>query len=167
MPLSRRFSPLRRILPGGEPTELCRRLPGRVTRGHCGCRTLGTPGAGCCISARPARLRSRITSNHLRPSGSSTLRRTLVGLLMTTQGYRTGWTDRVVLVPEDEERVTEWMHEHLALTWVERLDPLSVERVDLPSRAAAQRRRCGRGRRARRAEGGAGSVLRGCWSSTS
>nr|WP_225080694.1 hypothetical protein [Streptomyces sp. CoT10] len=46
---------------------------------------------------------------------------------MPTEGYRTVWTDRVVLVPEDEERLTEWMHEHLALTWAEHSDPLSVE----------------------------------------
>lgn len=56
-----------------------------------------------------ARLRSRLGSNHLRRSGSSTLRRTLAGLLLDEQGYRTRWTDRVVLVDDDEARLTKWM----------------------------------------------------------
>lgn len=43
------------------------------------------------------KLRSRLASNHVRRSGSSTLRRTLAGLLLDEQGYRTRWTDRVVL----------------------------------------------------------------------
>ncbi|MDN3023233.1 GIY-YIG nuclease family protein [Streptomyces sp. S.PB5] len=85
------------------------------------------PGRRLLYLGKATRLRSRITSNHLRRSGSSTLRRTLAGLLMATEGYRTTWTDRVVLVPEDEERLTEWMHEHLSLTWAEHPDPLSVE----------------------------------------
>jgi hypothetical protein len=73
------------------------------------------------------RLRSRIASNHLRDSGRSTLRRTLAGLLMPTEAYRTTWTDRVVLVPEDERRLTDWMHRHLTLTWSERPDPVPLE----------------------------------------
>ncbi|MCC8336645.1 GIY-YIG nuclease family protein [Streptomyces sp. R1] len=76
---------------------------------------------------KATRLRTRITSNHLRRSGSSTLRRTLAGLLMPSEAYRTVWTDRVVLVPEDEERLTDWMHRNLSLTWVEHPDPLSAE----------------------------------------
>lgn len=51
---------------------------------------------------KASRLRSPIASNHLRDSGRSTLRRTLAGLLMPAGGYRTTWTDRVVLIPEDE-----------------------------------------------------------------
>ncbi|WP_435058297.1 GIY-YIG nuclease family protein [Streptomyces sp. bgisy060] len=82
---------------------------------------------------KATRLRARITSNHSRRSGSSTLRRTLAGLLMPTEGYQTTWTDRVILVPGDEERLTRWMHEHLALTWAEHADPLSVE-MELISR---------------------------------
>jgi hypothetical protein len=85
------------------------------------------PGCRLLYLGKATRLRTRITSNHLRRSGSSTLRRTLAGLLMPTEGYRTTWTDRVVLVPEDEERLTGWMHERLAVTWVEHSDPLSVE----------------------------------------
>jgi excinuclease UvrABC nuclease subunit len=76
---------------------------------------------------RATSLRGRITRNHLRKSGNSTLRRTLAGLLMPTEGYRTVWTDRVVLSPEDERRLTAWMHEHLRLTWAEDPAPGEIE----------------------------------------
>ncbi|WP_231954610.1 GIY-YIG nuclease family protein [Actinoplanes derwentensis] len=75
---------------------------------------------------RASSLRGRILRNHLRRSGSSTLRRTLAGLLLS-EGYRTTWTDRVVLVPEDEERLTSWMHANLRLTWAEDAEPGSIE----------------------------------------
>ncbi|GAB3217496.1 GIY-YIG nuclease family protein [Micromonospora halotolerans] len=75
---------------------------------------------------RATSLRGRILRNHLRRSGSSTLRRTLVGLLVS-EGYRTTWTDRVVLVPEDEARLTTWMYAHLRLTWVEDAEPATIE----------------------------------------
>ncbi|MEH0825897.1 MULTISPECIES: GIY-YIG nuclease family protein [unclassified Micromonospora] len=75
---------------------------------------------------RATSLRGRILRNHLRRSGSSTLRRTLAGLLVS-EGYRTTWTDRVVLVPEDEARLTAWMHEHLRLTWAEDAAPTDIE----------------------------------------
>ncbi len=74
------------------------------------------------------RLRRRIMSNHLGRSGRSTLRRTLAGLLLDEEGYRTTWTDRVVLVPDDEPRLTAWMHQHLSLTWVVYPVPRSIER---------------------------------------
>ena len=75
---------------------------------------------------RATSLRGRILRNHLRRSGSSTLRRTLAGLLVS-EGYRTTWTDRVVLVPEDEVRLTAWMHAHLRLTWAEDPEAETVE----------------------------------------
>ncbi|MET9302733.1 MULTISPECIES: GIY-YIG nuclease family protein [Micromonospora] len=75
---------------------------------------------------RATSLRGRVLRNHLRRSGSSTLRRTLAGLLVS-EGYRTTWTDRVVLVPEDEARLTAWMHEHLRLTWAEDAEPADIE----------------------------------------
>jgi hypothetical protein len=75
---------------------------------------------------RATSLRGRILRNHLRRSGSSTLRRTLAGLLVS-EGYRTTWTDRVVLVPEDEARLTTWMHTHLRLTWAEDAEPATIE----------------------------------------
>ncbi|MEV6377767.1 GIY-YIG nuclease family protein [Micromonospora musae] len=75
---------------------------------------------------RASSLRGRILRNHLRRSGSSTLRRTLAGLLVS-EGYRTTWTDRVVLVSEDEARLTAWMCAHLRLTWAEDAEPATIE----------------------------------------
>jgi hypothetical protein len=76
---------------------------------------------------RATSLRGRILRNHLRRSGSSTLRRTLAGLLVS-EGYRTMWTaDKVVLVPEDEKRLTAWMYANLRLTWAEDPEPEPVE----------------------------------------
>lgn len=75
---------------------------------------------------RATTLRGRIVRNHLRRSANSTLRRTLAGLLLS-DGYRTTWTDRVVLIPEDEERLTRWMHANLYLTWAEDPEPHSIE----------------------------------------
>ena len=76
---------------------------------------------------RATSLRGRILKNHLRRSGSSTLRRTLAGLLMPTEHYKTTWTDRVVLVPADEVRLTAWMRRNLRLTWAEYPYPEEVE----------------------------------------
>jgi hypothetical protein len=73
------------------------------------------------------KLRSQLGSNHLRRSGSSTLRRTLAGLLLDEQGYRTRWSDRVVLVDEDEARLTEWMGINLRVSWCQHSDPRDVE----------------------------------------
>ncbi|WP_406568233.1 GIY-YIG nuclease family protein [Blastococcus carthaginiensis] len=74
-------------------------------------------------------LRTRVGRNHLRgPTGSSTLRRALVALLMSSEGYRTRWTtDRVVPVDADEERLSDWMRAHLRLTWAVHPDPPAVE----------------------------------------
>lgn len=75
---------------------------------------------------RATSLRGRILRNHLRRSGSSTLRRTLAGLLVS-EGYRTTWTDRVVLVSEDEVRLTAWMYANLRLTWAQDPEPATIE----------------------------------------
>jgi hypothetical protein len=72
-------------------------------------------------------LRRRIGQNHLRRSGTSTLRRTLAGLLLDRESLRTVWTDRVVLVNADEHRLTSWMEENLRLTWCEEVEPRCVE----------------------------------------
>ncbi|WP_328421699.1 GIY-YIG nuclease family protein [Micromonospora sp. NBC_00389] len=74
-------------------------------------------------------LHSRIAGNHLARSGSSTLRRTLAGLLLPTEHYQTTWTDRVILVPEDEQRLTAWMRIHLRLTWFACEQPRQHERT--------------------------------------
>lgn len=75
------------------------------------------------------KLRSRLASNHLGRSGSSTLRRTLAGFLLDDEQYRTRWTDRVVLVDDDERRLTAWMVEHLHVTWSEHPRPRGVEQT--------------------------------------
>lgn len=72
-------------------------------------------------------LRRRIIKDHLRRSRSSTLRRTLAGLLLDTEHYRTRRTDRVVLVADDEIRLTAWMHAHLRLSWCPHPTPGAVE----------------------------------------
>ena len=76
-------------------------------------------------------LRARVVGDHLRgPTGSSTLRRALVALLMPSQGYTTRWTtDRVVPVDADETRLSEWMRTHLRVTWALHPDPKAVERA--------------------------------------
>ncbi|WP_420535430.1 GIY-YIG nuclease family protein [Actinomadura viridis] len=76
---------------------------------------------------RALRLRARIVSDHLLRSRSSTLRRTLAGLLQEAKGYQAIWTDRVVLAPKDELRLTEWMHQHLSLTWTRQPQPRQLE----------------------------------------
>jgi hypothetical protein len=63
----------------------------------------------------------------MRRTGSSTLRRTLAGLLLDEQGYRTRWTDRVVLVDEDEIRLTDWTAENLRVSWCVHPGPRTVE----------------------------------------
>ncbi|WP_181780405.1 GIY-YIG nuclease family protein [Pseudonocardia pini] len=73
------------------------------------------------------KLRSRLASNHLRRSGSSTLRRTLAGLLLDEQVYQTCWTDRVVLIEQDEARLTEWMGANLRVSWCGHPAPRDVE----------------------------------------
>jgi hypothetical protein len=74
-------------------------------------------------------LRTRVGKNHFRgPTGSSTLRRALVALLMPTEGYSTRWaTDRVVPIDADEARLSEWMREHLRVTWAQHPNPDGVE----------------------------------------
>lgn len=52
----------------------------------------------------------------MKRSGSSTLRRTLAGLLLDDEAFRTRWTDRVVLVDEDEVRLTAWMEANLRVS---------------------------------------------------
>jgi hypothetical protein len=73
-------------------------------------------------------LRTRITRDHLYRSGSSTLRRTLAGLLLEEQGLHTRWTtDRVVLIDDDELRLTAWMRQQLLLSWCQHKEPRHVE----------------------------------------
>ncbi|GAA0928091.1 hypothetical protein GCM10009558_107310 [Virgisporangium aurantiacum] len=86
----------------------------------------GDPSLRLLYLGRATSLRGRILRNHLRRSGSSTLRRTLAGLLVS-EGYRTTWTDRVVLIPADEARLTAWMYANLRLTWAQDAEPATIE----------------------------------------
>jgi hypothetical protein len=74
-------------------------------------------------------LRARVAGNHFRgPTGSSTLRRALVALLMTSERYTTRWTrTRVVPIDADEDRLSAWMREHLRVTWAQHPKPDEVE----------------------------------------
>ena len=74
-------------------------------------------------------LRSRLGQNHMKRTGSSTLRRTLTGLLLDDEDLRTRWTDRVVLVDEDEARLTSWMTTNLRVSWCEHPAPRGVEQA--------------------------------------
>ncbi|OMQ16325.1 hypothetical protein A7K94_0203335 [Modestobacter sp. VKM Ac-2676] len=75
-----------------------------------------------------ATLRSRVVGDHIRgTTGSSTLRRSLAALLSEQQGWRSRWTTRPVLVNADELRLSDWMGEKLALTWVEHPEPWTAE----------------------------------------
>ncbi|MGY2082327.1 GIY-YIG nuclease family protein [Blastococcus sp. SYSU DS0539] len=75
-----------------------------------------------------ATLRSRVVGNHIRgTTGQSTLRRSLASLLHERQGWRSRFTDRPLLVPEDELELNAWMQEHLALSWAVHDQPWTVE----------------------------------------
>ncbi|MEU1462554.1 GIY-YIG nuclease family protein [Streptomyces sp. NPDC005727] len=102
------------------PPEVLGFFPGPVNSGDAELRLL--------YLGKARQLRSRVVSNHLKDSGRSTLRRTLAGLLMAVESYRTTRTDRVVLIPKDEQRLTHWMHHHLTLTWTEDPDPVPLEK---------------------------------------
>ncbi|MDN5852232.1 MAG: GIY-YIG nuclease family protein [Actinomycetia bacterium] len=73
------------------------------------------------------KLRARLGQNHMRRTGSSTLRRTLAGLLLDDEAFRTRWTDRVVLIDEDEARLTRWMEKNLRVSWCQHPTPREVE----------------------------------------
>ncbi|NEK57041.1 GIY-YIG nuclease family protein [Geodermatophilus sabuli] len=75
-----------------------------------------------------ATLRSRVVGNHIRgTTGQSTLRRSLASLLFEQEGWRSRFTDRPLLVPDDELRLNEWMQQHLVLTWAMHEQPWTVE----------------------------------------
>jgi hypothetical protein len=97
-------------------------LPGLPGRAH-----PEVPGLRLLYVGLATRLRARLGHNHMRRTGSSTLRRTLAGLLLDDERYTTRWTDRVVLVDDDEARLTGWMTENLRVSWCEHPAPREVE----------------------------------------
>ena len=73
-------------------------------------------------------LRSRVVGNHIRgTTGQSTLRRSLAALLSEREGWRSTWTTRPVLIPGDEQRLSEYMGANLQLTWAAHPRPWTVE----------------------------------------
>lgn len=79
-------------------------------------------------STSGATLRSRVVGNHIRgTTGQSTLRRSLASLLFEREGWRSTFTDRPLLVPDDERRLDAWMQDHLGLTWAVHEEPWTVE----------------------------------------
>lgn len=75
-----------------------------------------------------ATLRSRVVGNHVGgTTGQSTLRRSLASLLCEQEGWRSRFTDRPLLLADDEARLNDWMQEHLALSWTVHEEPWTVE----------------------------------------
>jgi hypothetical protein len=75
-----------------------------------------------------ATLRSRVVGNHVGgTTGQSTLRRSLASLLYEQQDWRSRFTDRPLLLAEDEARLNDWMQEHLRLSWTVHQQPWTVE----------------------------------------
>jgi hypothetical protein len=75
-----------------------------------------------------ATLRSRVVGNHIRgTTGQSTLRRSLASLLYEQQGWHSRFTDRPLLLADDEARLNDWMQEHLAVSWAVHEQPWTIE----------------------------------------
>lgn len=75
-----------------------------------------------------ATLCSRVVGNHIRgTTGRSTLRRSLASLLYERQGWRSRFTDRPLLLADDEARLNHWMQEHLAVSWKVHGQPWTIE----------------------------------------
>lgn len=74
-------------------------------------------------------LRRRVGGNHIAGrTGQSTLRRGLAALLLTSERFTTRRVgSKVVLVPEDEARLSDWMRKHLRVSWAEHPQPALVE----------------------------------------
>jgi hypothetical protein len=69
-----------------------------------------------------------VVGNHIRgTTGQSTLRRSLASLLYEKEGWRSRFTDRPLLVADDEARLNDWMQEHLAVSWAVHEQPWTVE----------------------------------------
>lgn len=88
-------------------------------------------------------LRTRITRNHLKSSRTSTLRRTLAGLLMDDHGWTTsrrGERGQVVLDPPSEQELTAWMTAALTFTVMAAADPAAAEDEALQALVAPAQR---------------------------
>lgn len=74
-------------------------------------------------------LRSRVLGKHIRGSlGNSTLRRSLTALLWEEQGWQPIYpTDRVLLSPKENLKLSQWMAENLRVAWLPHPEPWTVE----------------------------------------
>ena len=74
-------------------------------------------------------LRSRVLGKHIRGSlGNSTLRRSLAALLWEEQGWKPIFpSDRVLLAPEENQKLSQWMAENLRVAWLPHPEPWTVE----------------------------------------
>ncbi len=75
-------------------------------------------------------LRRRICSNHLgNRIASSTLRRSLAWLLKDSLQFQISWNaaGKVVMPREDEDRLTKWMAEHAAISFLRSKEPWLIE----------------------------------------
>jgi len=94
------------------------------------------------------------------------LRRTLAGLLLAEQGYRTRWTDRVVLVNGDEARLNSWMEANLRASWCEHPAPHEGGGRRHPSAAPADQRGPFDRSGARGHQGCQAALFRECWTTS-
>jgi hypothetical protein len=86
-------------------------------------------GIGPGSATSSATFRGRLVGNHVEGNiGSSTLRLTLASHLIGQLGLRPIRAEKkVVLPPEDNERLTTWMREHLRVAWVGHPSPWAIE----------------------------------------
>ena len=63
-------------------------------------------------------LRNRVRRQDLYRAGVSRLRRVAAGLLLDELALAPTWAAEVILPKADESRLTDWLAERLALTWV-------------------------------------------------
>lgn len=99
-------------------------LPRMSGRSHC------DGSARLLYIGRAERLRTRIVGHHLRTSRTSTLRRTLAGLLMDDTGWttaRSGVRRRVVLTRASEAELSAWMARWLTFTACPVSNPDTIE----------------------------------------
>jgi hypothetical protein len=78
---------------------------------------------------RPRSLRDRLKNHCLGPIAQSTLRRTLVALLHQDQRFSISLTHKgkPIMLREDEEKLSAWMHDHARITWMIASTPRVIE----------------------------------------
>lgn len=74
-------------------------------------------------------LRSRVLGKHIRGSlGNSTLRCSLAALLWEEQNWKPLWpSDRVLLSPKENQKLSHWMAQNLRVAWLPHPEPWTIE----------------------------------------